>query len=38
MPPAVLALGAAATLAAILLIGHVAKTTLSGMKLDEKAI
>lgn len=38
MPPAVLALGAAATLAAILLIGHVAKTTLSGMKLEEKAI
>lgn len=38
MPPAVLALGAVATLAAILLIGHVAKTTLSGMKLDEKSI
>ena len=26
------------TRAAILLIGHVAKTTLSGMKLEEKAI
>lgn len=35
MPPAVLALGAAATLAAILLIGHVAKQTLSSMKLAD---
>lgn len=35
MPPAVLALGVLATLAAILLIGHVAKQTLSSMKLPE---
>ena len=36
MPPAVLAVGTLATLAAILLIGHVAKQTLSSMKLDQK--
>ena len=37
VPKSVLALGAAATVAAIVLVGHVAQKTLMGMELDKAA-